>query len=87
MGRSAPEAPGRPPWVCEDTPAEERGALGSSENGAPCQLTELFCQLHLQRRQGPRVGCCPSVLGDASSEQRLPLAGPVLPLAVVPARL
>ena len=82
-GRSALAAPGRPPWVREDTLAEKRGARGSSENGALCQLMELFCQRHPQRRHGPKGAAVLAIRATPPQNRGCHWRAPVLPRTVV----
>ena len=83
IGRSTLAAPGRPPWVREDTLAEKRGARGSSENGALCQLMELFCQRHLQRRHGPKWAAALAIWATPPQNRGFHWWAPVLPRTVV----
>lgn len=84
----APPRPQAASWVCEDTPAEERQALGSSENGRLVTPLELFCQLHLAEETRAPSGCCLlAFFGRCLLRTEAAIGGPRPALAVVPARL
>ena len=79
--------PGQPPWVHGHTRQGARGCRGSSESRVLCQLIEFFCEPHLQERHRPQWDAALAFRVIPPQNRGFHWWTPVLPLAVVPARL